>query len=492
MRRQTVSCVACLVVTAASMKAGWIGPAQAFAHLLRPDILASPASFTRIASGGIDIVRIPPEPLPWPERKTQPGPERIQPAQAQGRLVKLAASIGSVPAEAGKAWLGVSTDYLDLPLALSLGRTRAEGALVMEAAIASPAGQAGLRLGDIVVSFNDKPVRNMEELRRYVESTAPGDRFVLEAWRATRENEDFVQRLRRLGEGGNTHAMYRLGRMYWNGLGLARNDAEAAIWYRKAADAGNVQAMAALAGAALEGRGTDKNPQEAVRLYRAAAAKDHVEATYRLGVLTVQGRGVDKDALEGMRLLTKAADAGHAPAMLDLGVMHNHGIGINVDFIKAAAWYKRAADHGNASAMTGLGFLHELGKGVDQSDSAAAALYRKAADLGNAQGMHNLGAMYDRGRGVEHRDPEQAADLILRALESRNQFTYDHMTKHSQQWSAEFRRALQRKLRDAGYFDGQINGYFRSTTIAAINAYISRENRTGERKVSSGIGGRWL
>src|SRR5262245_48411016 len=90
MRRQTVSCVACLVVTAASMKAGWIGPAQAFAHLLRPDTLASPASFTTIASGGIDIVRIPPEPLPWPERKTQPGPEPVRPAQPQGRLLKLA------------------------------------------------------------------------------------------------------------------------------------------------------------------------------------------------------------------------------------------------------------------------------------------------------------------------------------------------------------------------------------------------------------------
>ena len=83
--------------------------------------------------------------------------------------------------------------------------------------------------------------------------------------------------------------------------------------------------------------------------------------------------------------------------------------------------------------------------------------------------------MLDSGRGVPHKDPEQAADLILQALDMRNQFTYQQMTQNSRAWSPEFRRALQKKLHDAGVYSGKIDGELRDTTIAAINAYINRK-----------------
>ena len=82
--------------------------------------------------------------------------------------------------------------------------------------------------------------------------------------------------------------------------------------------------------------------------------------------------------------------------------------------------------------------------------------------------------MYDSGRGLARKDPEQAADLMLRALELRNQFSYVQMTQHSNNWSRDFRRALQRKLCDAGVYSGKVDGAFRDTTVAAINAYINR------------------
>jgi lysozyme family protein len=34
--------------------------------------------------------------------------------------------------------------------------------------------------------------------------------------------------------------------------------------------------------------------------------------------------------------------------------------------------------------------------------------------------------------------------------------------------------ALQRKLRDAGVYSGRVDGNFRDTTFAAVNAYINR------------------
>ena len=82
--------------------------------------------------------------------------------------------------------------------------------------------------------------------------------------------------------------------------------------------------------------------------------------------------------------------------------------------------------------------------------------------------------MLDRGKGVERRDPEQAAELMLRALEMRNQFSYQMMQRNSNAFSADFRRALQRRLRDAGVFDGRIDGSIRASTMAAIDAYMKR------------------
>ena len=175
-----------------------------------------------------------------------------------------------------------------------------------------------------------------------------------------------------------------------------------------------------------------------------------------------------------MRLFTKAGEAGYAPSMVDLGLMYYNGEGVQVDPVKAAMWYKRAADLGNSSGMVNLGFLHQQGKGVEQDDVAAVNLYRRAADDGNPAGIHNLASMYESGRGLGRKDPEQAADLILRALEMRNQFTYQQMTQHSHNWSRAFRIALQKKLRDAGFYAGKGRRQHGESTIAAINAYVNR------------------
>jgi TPR repeat protein len=390
-------------------------------------------------------------------------------------VVKLTVKIGAQPKEPQKGWLGVQMDALDLPLALSLGLPNANGAFILEAAANSPAGQAGVRFGDIAVGLNGRPVAQVSELRQRVASMTPGTDAELEVWRVTADGGDFLQTLRRLAEGGNAHVMFRLGRLYAAGSGVARDEAEAVDWYRKGASAGNLNAMTALGVALIEGRGASKDPQEGVRLLRSAADKDNLEAMYRLGVVLADGKVAAKDSAEAMRLFTKAAEAGHVPSMLDLAILYNTAEGPAADPVKAAFWYKRAADLGNSAGMVNLGFMHQQGKGVEKNDITAVALYRRAAAEGNPSGIHNLAAMLDSGRGVARKDPEQAADLILQALEMRNDFSYRQMTQNSRAWSQEFRRELQKKLHDAGVYSGRIDGELRDTTITAINAYINRK-----------------
>jgi TPR repeat protein len=399
-------------------------------------------------------------------------PPPTQPSPPQGRLVKLTVRVGVQPRVPEKGWQGLQMDALELPLALSLGLPNANGVLVLEAVASGSAAQAGIRFGDIIVGLNGRPVTHVGELRQLLAAMAPGTDVEVELWRTA--DGDFLQTLRRLGEGGNAHVMFRLGRLYASGMGVARDDAEAVRWYRMGASAGNLNAATALAMALIEGRGTNRDEAEGLRLLRAAAEQDEHEALHRLGVILSQGRLVAKDTAEAIRLLAKAAEAGHVPSMLDLAFVYNSAEGGFADPVKAAFWYKRAADLGSSAGMVNLGFMHQQGKGVERNDITAVALYRKAAAEGNSTGIHNLAAMLDSGRGVPRKDPEQAADLMLRALEMRNEFAYKQMTQNSRAWSPEFRRALQRKLQNAGVFSGRIDGELRDTTIAAINAYIKR------------------
>ena len=506
MRRQAVSCISSLVVTVAAVAINYVPTTQAFARPPRPDTPADPPPIFRVADTGIDIVRMPtptpppsggqgpavlpasPEPPPAPT-PTPPRPPPILTVEPLGRLIKLPVKIGALPSDAQKGWLGVSSDPLDLPLALALGLTSAKGALIVEATAGGPAGVAGVRFGDIVVGYNGKTVDTTDELRQRVASSTPGTEAVLEIWRVTVDDGDFLRTLRRLGEAGNAVIMNRLGRMYAGAIGVARDDTEAIRWFRKGAAAGSLDATTMLAFCVLEGRGTGKDPQEGVYLLKAAADKSHPEAMNRLGVLLVQGQVVGKDLQEAARLLTKAAEAGYTPAMVDLGVMHQQGMGMPANVPTAMKWYKRAADLGNALGMMYLGVLYEHGKGVERDDAAAVAMYRKAANLGHPFGLHNLAGLLDKGRGVGRRDPEQAADLMMRALELGNAFSYQQMAKNSQAWTPEFRRALQRRLRDAGVYSGRIDGVIRGPTIEAIDAHMNRSKRLNERPISDATGG---
>jgi TPR repeat protein len=490
--------------------AAWIAAGAALAGL--PQLGARPAAggapVHRVADQGISIVRMPPRVgpvVPVSEEKV------IPPKQTQGRVLRLTARVGNQPNDGLRGWIGVNMEPVELPLALSVGLADANGALILGVSAGGPAAQAGLRFGDIVVGMNGRAIAGMNDLRQRVMAATPGSEAVFEVWRVGSDDDtDFIATLRRLADEGNAHVMFRLGKFYAFGNGVAKDDVTAVQWYRKGADAGNASAMTALALALLEGRGTAINQQEALRRLKDGANAGNTDAMNRLGHILLEGTITDKDALEAARLFKKAAEAEHVPSMVDLARLYYNGVGIQADLGMAAVWYKRAADLGNSVGMVALGWMHEHGKGVDTDPVRAAELYRRAADLGNSAGMvdlallyvqgkgvpknevaavslyrkaiglgnamamNNLAWMLQAGRGVDRKDPEEAAELMMKALDRKNEFSRQRMTQYSNSWTREFRVALQRRLQQAGVYNGRVDGNFRESTISAINDYFNR------------------
>jgi TPR repeat protein len=103
--------------------------------------------------------------------------------------------------------------------------------------------------------------------------------------------------------------------MYYRGLGVPQDFAEALTWYRKAADQG------------------------------------HAGAEFSVATMYDKGQGVPQDFKTAVTWYQKAADRGDAGAQGSLGSMYGNGQGVPKDYVRAHMWFNLAAGVGNHTAL---------------------------------------------------------------------------------------------------------------------------------------------
>ncbi|HEY7220704.1 MAG TPA: DegQ family serine endoprotease [Candidatus Binatia bacterium] len=88
-----------------------------------------------------------------------------------------------------RGWLGVRAQDMTPATAQSLGLTRssAEMAVVTEVSENSPAAEAGVKTGDIIVQFNGRPVPKSHDFPGVIADTPPGQRVTLKIIREKKE-----------------------------------------------------------------------------------------------------------------------------------------------------------------------------------------------------------------------------------------------------------------------------------------------------------------
>jgi serine protease Do len=82
-----------------------------------------------------------------------------------------------------RGWLGVQIQEVTPAIAASLGLEGEQGAIVAAVTPDSPGAKAGLKQGDVILSFNDKDIRQLRDLPRLVAATAPDARTTMMVWR---------------------------------------------------------------------------------------------------------------------------------------------------------------------------------------------------------------------------------------------------------------------------------------------------------------------
>lgn len=101
------------------------------------------------------------------------------PAELAQDVIKQLAEYG----ETRRGWLGVRIQEVTPEIASTLGLDKVQGALVASVTPNSPAVEAGLKAGDIILNFDGKGVEAMRRLPRIVAATEIGHTAPITVWR---------------------------------------------------------------------------------------------------------------------------------------------------------------------------------------------------------------------------------------------------------------------------------------------------------------------
>lgn len=164
------------------------------------------------------------------------------------------------------------------------------------------------------------------------------------------EYGEALRLIRPLAEGGNRTAQYLLGQMYFFGLGVERNDAQAAQWYAAPADGGNAEAQYRLGYLYATGQGVAYDPRTAERWWLEAAKQNHRGAVVALSDFYHEGLYRAEDETKARIWLNRAAAMGDTEAMYKLGQRLMKPEKLATDYRRAYAWLYIATYRGHPSA----------------------------------------------------------------------------------------------------------------------------------------------
>lgn len=231
--------------------------------------------------------------------------------------------------------------------------------------------------------------------------------------------EDYASAFRQfkaLAEHGSATSEYYLGLQYHRGWGVAKDDAQAAIWLRKAAQQRNALAQNELGSMYRYGWGVPADADKARAWYRKAAEQGLAAAQNNLADMLgtfVSSRHEDA----GIVWLRRAAAQGDPIYQLKLGKRYGVSGASREQLVKSAFWLRKAAIQGLGPAEDSLGAYYLYGIGVRKNALLARIWLQRGYAHGSGQAAYTLGSMYEGGTDDVAKDQASALIWYCRAAQ---------------------------------------------------------------------------
>lgn len=221
---------------------------------------------------------------------------------------------------------------------------------------------------------------------------------------------------------------YRLGSMNLTGTGTEKDLFQAEMYLEKSADLGNKDAKSGLGKLHLLEEAEVFDPDKAVAYLRDAAEDGHSSGQYKLGKLLIEGTVVPQNVQEGIRWLEKSAEQDNPYAQFLLGKLYLYGDTVEANPDYAVAMLNRAIEQENLPAEYLLGKAYWEGKYIGQNLDKAVKLLTDAADRNYDSAQYALAKIYLDGSPTDE-EIKKAVELLQKASDAENQYAQYRLGK---------------------------------------------------------------
>lgn len=214
---------------------------------------------------------------------------------------------------------------------------------------------------------------------------------------------------------GDAAAQTLVAEIYSRGLGVRRDEAQAARWYQAAAEQNVPEAQFQYALLLLDGRFVERDREQAFALMEEAANSGNRMAQFNFAQLLLDRASGIETERRAAEYFERAARAGLADAQYAMALfLANGAAGKAPDLAAARIWMGRAARNNFDSAMVEYGTWLVEGIGGVRREEDGFSWIQAAAMSGNIAAQNRLAKLYRAGIGTEG-DVELAAAWYILA-----------------------------------------------------------------------------
>lgn len=247
-----------------------------------------------------------------------------------------------------------------------------------------------------------------------------------------------LELIQKESENGNALAMFDVGRIYADGLGIEIYEEKAHDYYAKSlCGFQNVESKKAwkyteyrIGKMFAGGLGTEQDYEKAVHWFKLSADKKNKYAQYSLGGLYYRGQGVEQNFKTAFDLYLKSAEQGFPYADFEVAKMYRDGVGTEKNEDKSNIHFKQAfmgfeslekQSHDDKFQYR-LGWMLQNGIGTEKNISRAKDYFEKSAKLGNTFACYSLAKIILAQDNSSDKEIQKALEYLQTASDSGNEF----------------------------------------------------------------------
>lgn len=227
---------------------------------------------------------------------------------------------------------------------------------------------------------------------------------------------------------GNVLAIYDLGKIFANGLGVERNPDRANDYYVNALSGfQEVESRKAwkyteyrIGKMFAAGVGTEQDYKMAAQWFDLSAEKKYKYAQYSLGSLYHRGQGVEQNFRTAFTLYLKSAKQGFPYADFEIAKMYRDGIGTDKDELKSKQHFQNAFNGFEILEKTShddklqyrLGWMLQNGIGTDKDIIRAKEFFEKSAKMENVLASYALAKLILKEANPTEEEVQKAIGIL--------------------------------------------------------------------------------